>query len=1102
MLDPEPLGPEELREVDRFRWALELESNFAFHLIVADTLDVLNSALARLGRWLEILRPRPPRNPSYETSATLILAALDQRIEAARAAPLLVDAMIAHRDPAWAIVFRRLNELRNGIEQRHRGPLLLAVTPSGETLFGREAPDLWSRRGSGMRLRDHRPIQPGGALPELLLPPSDPSAFESLCFELFREIWNDPGAQKNARVGQPQAGVDIFGRAAGRWVGVQCKHESRLPRGKLTLHDIEREVRKTRAFIPTLAIFILATTAPEDDQFRQFSPDSSAAARFAAFGVEVQVWFWDDIWQELRQRRELLGRISLLFRPLQKISASRLPLVPGPLFGRDDELAKLDSAWGDREVHVLTLIGEGGAGKTSLVANWSSRMAANRYEGADYFDWSFYNDGYREQGGATADAFTDAALRFFGDAATAESSMSPWEKGSQLARLIAQRKTLLILDGLETLQHPHGPLAGAIKDPRISALLKGLAAKNPGLCVVTSRQSISDLASFHSLNAPELALDRLPLSAGVEMLRTLGVHGPLEQLQQLVEEVHGHTLSLNLVGSYLVYAHEGDVRRRDKLHLTLVGEESSGQLPRMFAAYENSLASGGDEGLRLLSFLRILSLFDRSASNSALNSLRQLPAIPGLTEPLVSLSDEQWVQIISRLAETGLLSPDFAASHGTSLTAHPLVREYFSRQLRSRNPAGWRAAHGRLFEYFAGTTDYRPNTLEGLQPLYQAVVHGCHAGRMQEALNEVFRDRILRRSENTIIFWIGALALGANLDAIACFFDPPWSRVSPSLPETDKSWLLNQAGLHLRAMGRLTEALEPIRSGLRSGIEGADWKGSSILGTNLVEIEVALGELSSALHHADEAISFADRGGDVSIRVSSRTAKANVLHQAGQRNEALVSFREAERIQAEWLPEHPLLSSMAGFQYCELLLANPERAAASGLTDPQAIEECRAVERRVAHTLERSELNRAALLDIAFGHLTLGRARFYRAILEGSTTYDAKGEIETAVDGLRRAGHIPHLALGLITRAWLRSLLGDEAGSREDLAEAQDIAERGPMPLLLADIHLQHARHFHDSGALAEARRLIEEHRYGRRLEELADLEAMASGWQAPTNGH
>jgi hypothetical protein len=103
--------------------------------------------------------------------------------------------------------------------------------------------------------------------------------------------------------------------------------------------------------------------------------------------------------------------------------------------------------------------------------------------------------------------------------------------------------------------------------------------------------------------------------------------------------------------------------------------------------------------------------------------------------------------------------------------------------------------------------------------------------------------------------------------------------------------------------------------------------------------------------------------------------------------------------------------------------------------------------------------------------------------------------IEEAVGGLRRAGIVDYIPLGLLTRAWLRSLEGNSDSARADLDEAQEIAERGPMPLHLADIALYRARLFRDREALATARRLIEKHGYWRRKEELEDAEAASGSW-------
>ncbi len=131
--------------------------------------------------------------------------------------------------------------------------------------------------------------------------------------------------------------------------------------------------------------------------------------------------------------------------------------------------------------------------------------------------------------------------------------------------------------------------------------------------------------------------------------------------------------------------------------------------------------------------------------------------------------------------------------------------------------------------------------------------------------------------------------------------------------------------------------------------------------------------------------------------------------------------------------------------------------------------------------------------------------------MENSTIGNWRLEIEQAVSGLRRAGDQAFIPFGLLTRAWLRFLTGARTGpgsAQEDLDEAWEIAERGPMKLFMADIHLHRARLFfrepeypwnkNPDGTprgpkddLAAARKLIEVCGYGRRKEELEDAEAV-----------
>ncbi len=97
----------------------------------------------------------------------------------------------------------------------------------------------------------------------------------------------------------------------------------------------------------------------------------------------------------------------------------------------------------------------GGVGKTSLVNKWLLGLAEKDYRGATrVYAESFYSQGAREGGQASADTFIAAALKDFGD--PDPTLGSPWDKGRRLADLMRRERTLLILDGLEPLQYPPG----------------------------------------------------------------------------------------------------------------------------------------------------------------------------------------------------------------------------------------------------------------------------------------------------------------------------------------------------------------------------------------------------------------------------------------------------------------------------------------------------------------------------------------------------------------------------------------------------------------------------------------------------------------------
>ena len=175
-------------------------------------------------------------------------------------------------------------------------------------------------------------------------------------------------------------------------------------------------------------------------------------------------------------------------------------------------------------------------------------------------------------------------------------------------------------------------------------------------------------------------------------------------------------------------------------------EEQGGHAFRAMDAYVAWFESDGEKGPRALAMLRLMGLFDRPADAGCLEALWRAPAIEGLTEPLTALSEAQRNIVLTRLADAKLVTVNRDASGAlVSLDAHPLLREYFAKHLRETRAEAWTAAHRRLYEHLTATTpDKDEPTLDDLQPLYQAVAHGCHAGMQHEACDEVYRDRILR----------------------------------------------------------------------------------------------------------------------------------------------------------------------------------------------------------------------------------------------------------------------------------------------------------------------------------------------------------------------
>ena len=319
-------------------------------------------------------------------------------------------------------------------------------------------------------------------------------------------------------------------------------------------------------------------------------------------------------------------------------------------------------------------------------------------------------------------------------------------------------------------------------------------------------------------------------------------------------------------------------------------------------------------------------------------------------------------------------------------------------------------------------------------------------------------------------------AFGSDLGAVACFFETPWSRVSPALTEADQAWLLNEAAFRLRALGRLTEALEPMRAGLEMRIKQEDWKSAAISASNLSELELTLGEVAGAVGDAEQSVTYADRSGDAFQRMVNAhdpcrrpapggpPGRGGGALPRGRADAGRAPARLPAAVFAAGLPVlRPALDGGGARRVADSCAAVTNVGSQEMQIWPTAAAPSPSARRRRSSGLSRTAAGSSTSPSTTS---PWAAPRSTRRFWNGSSDFDALPRVRNrqhAVAGLRRAGSKIDLPRGLLTRAWLRFLTGARTGpesAQSDLDEAWEIAERGPMKLFMADIHLHRARLF------------------------------------------
>lgn len=511
--------------------------------------------------------------------------------------------------------------------------------------------------------------------------------------------------------------------------------------------------------------------------------------------------------EELNYQGDTPPRIALGHVPI--------PADPGLFVGRSQQMEILDSFWKDADIDIVQIVADGGVGKSTLVWHWLERRREESYQGIPQaIDWSFYSQGKRDYE-TDSHAFLDYAAEHllpFGLVLPDESERRPEQMGNIIAHALIRVGGLIVLDGLEPLQYPPHVLAGALKDPGLVAFLRTLRSAPPKaadaparLVLITTRWVIPQLKGR---TVRTLDLDNLSQQDGAELLcrfrlpsfpsRALNLGANTKsarlksELEKVSHEFSGHALALLLLASLLLRHYGGDLNRRSELHLESgdpFSDDPYRHAHRVMKSYDRMFVESGltlDRACRQVLFL--VGLFDRPIRLSLLNVIRDGSPIDELTD---NLPDGLFNAAMEELRALRLLTsiPDYI---NEQLDTHPLIREHFGQTIRDKYPESWREAHLRLFNYLRESSAEFPEGVSEMDPLLQAVAHGCEAGLYGESYRDVYRKRIMRGEEAFAVVKLGLVA--PIVTCLSHFFetgrwDKPLAARSPAEGLTDDEQL-------------------------------------------------------------------------------------------------------------------------------------------------------------------------------------------------------------------------------------------------------------------------------------------------------------------------
>jgi WD40 repeat protein len=324
-------------------------------------------------------------------------------------------------------------------------------------------------------------------------------------------------------------------------------------------------------------------------------------------------------------------------------------------YGRQDELRMLGQWIGQENCRLVTLLGMGGIGKTTL----SVKLARQLVETFEFVIWRSLRNAPPIE-----DLLADL-IQFLSRQQAANLPTQLERRLSQLLKYLRASRCLLILDNGESILQA-GDRNGRYRTgyEGYGQLLRCIAETNHSSCLIlTSREKPSGLTAFEgeSLTVRSLQLSGLPETAGRELFNRKGTFtGTEAEWQILISRYAGNPLALKIVASSIHDFFEGN-------------------LSAFLETSQQNVFLFDDIGDLLKQHFQRLTSLERDLMYSiAIN--REPTSLPELQADFaINVALRDLLESLNSLERRALVEKS-----GSSFTQQPVVMEYVTAQLIAR----------------------------------------------------------------------------------------------------------------------------------------------------------------------------------------------------------------------------------------------------------------------------------------------------------------------------------------------------------------------------------------------------------------------------------